>query len=103
LRQPRSGASAKLTKGDFLIAHDKKNPTKIEGNSSVFRFEIGHIEYDILYSSQPMSYRSGANPGRLSNTCHMTQQIIISSYSLNQSSLGPSFMFIIDRCLVYTG
>jgi hypothetical protein len=25
----------------FLIAHDKKNPTKIEGNSSVFRFEIG--------------------------------------------------------------
>jgi hypothetical protein len=28
-------------KGDFLIAHDKKNPTKIEGNSSVFRFEIG--------------------------------------------------------------
>jgi hypothetical protein len=22
-------------KGDFLIAHDKKNPTKIEGNSSV--------------------------------------------------------------------
>jgi hypothetical protein len=27
--------------GDFLIAHDKKNPTKIEGNSSVFRFEIG--------------------------------------------------------------
>jgi hypothetical protein len=23
------------------IAHDKKNPTKIEGNSSVFRFEIG--------------------------------------------------------------
>ena len=28
-------------KGDFLIAHDKKNPTKFEGNSSVFRFEIG--------------------------------------------------------------
>jgi len=27
--------------GDFLIAHDKKNPKKIEGNSSVFRFEIG--------------------------------------------------------------
>ena len=27
--------------GDFLIAHDKKNPGKIEGNSSVFRFEIG--------------------------------------------------------------
>jgi len=27
--------------GDFLIAHDKKNPEKIEGNSSVFRFEIG--------------------------------------------------------------
>ncbi|KAA0440257.1 MAG: glycosyltransferase [Candidatus Thioglobus sp.] len=28
-------------KGDFLIAHDQKNPHKIEGNSSVFRFEIG--------------------------------------------------------------
>jgi hypothetical protein len=69
----------------------------------VIHHEIGHIEYDILYSSQPMSYRGGANPGRLSNTCHMTQQIIISSYSLNQSSLGPSFMFIIDRYLVYTG
>ena len=27
--------------GDFLIAHDKKNQKKIEGNSSVFRFEIG--------------------------------------------------------------
>jgi len=27
--------------GDFLIAHDKKNTKKIEGNSSVFRFEIG--------------------------------------------------------------
>ncbi|ABL02619.1 conserved hypothetical protein [Candidatus Ruthia magnifica str. Cm (Calyptogena magnifica)] len=27
--------------GDFLIAHDKKNPKKIEGNSSIFRFEIG--------------------------------------------------------------
>ena len=27
--------------GEFLIAHDKKNPKKIEGNSSVFRFEIG--------------------------------------------------------------
>lgn len=27
--------------GEFIIAHDKKNPKKIEGNSSVFRFEIG--------------------------------------------------------------
>jgi len=27
--------------GDFLVAHDKKNPKKIEGNSSVFRFKIG--------------------------------------------------------------
>ena len=27
--------------GEFLIAHDKKRPKKIEGNSSVFRFEIG--------------------------------------------------------------
>jgi hypothetical protein len=27
-------------KGDFLIAHDKKNPTKIEGNSSVFRIAV---------------------------------------------------------------
>ncbi len=27
--------------GDFLIAHDKKNPKKTEGNSSIFRFGIG--------------------------------------------------------------
>tara|TARA_B100002019_G_scaffold292722_1_gene316831 strand:- start:1563 stop:2294 length:732 start_codon:yes stop_codon:yes gene_type:complete len=27
--------------GNFLIAHDKKRPKKIEGNSSVFRFNIG--------------------------------------------------------------
>ena len=27
--------------GDFLIAHDKKNLKKREGNSSVFRFEVG--------------------------------------------------------------
>ena len=27
--------------GEFLIAHDKKNSNKKEGNSSVFRFEIG--------------------------------------------------------------
>jgi len=31
--------------GEFLIAHDKKNLSKREGNSSVFRFEIGkHAE-----------------------------------------------------------
>ncbi len=28
-------------KGDFLIVHDKHKPQKKEGNSSVFRFEIG--------------------------------------------------------------
>ena len=27
--------------GDFLIAHDKSNPNHREGNSSVFRYEIG--------------------------------------------------------------
>lgn len=27
--------------GEFLIAHDKHKPQKMEGNSSVFRFEIG--------------------------------------------------------------
>jgi len=31
--------------GDFLIAHDKHRPVRLEGNSSVFRFEIGqHTE-----------------------------------------------------------
>ena len=35
--------------GDFLIAHDKKNPKKIEGNSSVFRFEIGKYTHIIDY------------------------------------------------------
>ena len=27
--------------GDFLIVHDKRKPSKQEGNSSVFRFEVG--------------------------------------------------------------
>jgi hypothetical protein len=27
--------------GEFLIAHDKHKPSRMEGNSSVFRFEIG--------------------------------------------------------------
>ena len=35
--------------GDFLIAHDKKNPKKIEGNSSVFRFEIGQYPEILSY------------------------------------------------------
>jgi len=35
--------------GDFLIAHDKKNPKKIEGNSSVFRFEIGQYPQILSY------------------------------------------------------
>ena len=37
----------------------------------IIHHEMGHIEYDILYSRQPMSYRDGANPGRLANTCHI--------------------------------
>ena len=35
--------------GDFLIAHDKKNPKKVEGNSSVFRFEIGKYSEILEY------------------------------------------------------
>jgi len=35
--------------GDFLIAHDKKNPKKIEGNSSVFRFEISQYPEILSY------------------------------------------------------
>ena len=35
--------------GEFLIAHDKKNPRKIEGNSSVFRFEIGQYPQILEY------------------------------------------------------
>ena len=35
--------------GDFLIAHDKKNPKKMEGNSSVFRFEIGRYPQILSY------------------------------------------------------
>ena len=35
--------------GDFLIAHDKKNPKKREGNSSVFRFEIGKYPQILEY------------------------------------------------------
>ena len=35
--------------GDLLIAHDKKNPKKREGNSSVFRFEIGKYSHILDY------------------------------------------------------
>ena len=35
--------------GNFLIAHDKKNPKKMEGNSSVFRFEIGKYSQILSY------------------------------------------------------
>ncbi|MBW5290002.1 MAG: glycosyltransferase [Candidatus Ruthia sp. Asou_11_S2] len=38
--------------GDFLIAHDKKNPKKIEGNSSIFRFEIGQHSEILSYFKQ---------------------------------------------------
>ena len=38
--------------GEFLIAHDKKNPKKIEGNSSVFRFEIGKYPQILEYFEQ---------------------------------------------------
>jgi hypothetical protein len=35
--------------GDFLISHDKKNAKKKEGNSSVFRFEIGQYSQILNY------------------------------------------------------
>jgi hypothetical protein len=35
--------------GEFFIAHDKKNPNKMEGNSSIFRFEIGKYSQLIDY------------------------------------------------------
>jgi len=38
--------------GDFLIAHDKKNPNKIEGNSSVFRFNISQFSNVLQYFEQ---------------------------------------------------
>lgn len=38
--------------GDFLIAHDKHRPSKMEGNSSVFRFEIGQYTEVLDYFVQ---------------------------------------------------
>ncbi len=35
--------------GDFIIAHDQKRPHKMEGNSSVFRFEIGRYPQILEY------------------------------------------------------
>ncbi len=35
--------------GDFLIAHDKHRPARLEGNSSVFRFEIGQYPEILSY------------------------------------------------------
>ena len=37
---------------EFIIIHDKKNPKKIEGNSSVFRFEIGQFPQILNYFEQ---------------------------------------------------
>ena len=39
-------------KGDFLIAHDKKNPEKMQGNSSVFRFEAGQYPHILTFFEQ---------------------------------------------------
>jgi hypothetical protein len=38
--------------GVFIIAHDKKSSKKIEGNSSVFRFEIGQFTQILDYFKQ---------------------------------------------------
>ncbi len=38
--------------GEFFIAHDKRNPQKMEGNSSVFRFEIGAYPEILHYFEQ---------------------------------------------------
>jgi len=42
--------------GAFLIAHDKKNPGKVEGNSSVFRFELvkSEVRHEQAYLSREM-------------------------------------------------
>ena len=41
--------------GDFVIAHDKKSPKKIEGNSSVFRFEIGKYAHILTTLKRTLS------------------------------------------------
>lgn len=38
--------------GDFLIAHDQHRPDRMEGNSSVFRFEIGAYPEILEYFEQ---------------------------------------------------
>jgi hypothetical protein len=43
--------------GDFLIAHDKKNPTKIEGNSSVFLKGNDRLRFTMLYKR--LTYSDG--------------------------------------------
>ena len=43
--------------GNFLIAHDKKRPKKIEGNSSVFRFNIGEHNDILEFFEQNFSLR----------------------------------------------
>ena len=48
--------------GDFLIAHDKKNPSKNEGNSSVFRFNIG--QYSQILSNFEQNFNTIKNEVR---------------------------------------
>jgi len=38
--------------GEFLIVHDKRKPRKLEGNSSVFRFEIGKYPQILSFFEQ---------------------------------------------------
>ena len=44
-----------MIEGDFIIAHDQKRPQKMEGNSSVFRFEIGKYPQILEYFEKNFS------------------------------------------------
>lgn len=78
-------------KGDFLIAHDKKNPKKQEGNSSIFRFEIG--QFPSILSNFEQNFNSIKNQLRheqayLSREIHKLGQL-----NFWQDEWVPSFKY----------
>lgn len=51
---------------DFCNGHDfriKQCTTLNQRNFLTIHHEMGHIEYFILYKDQPITFRTGANPG----------------------------------------
>ena len=76
MRQPGTSATARISGNiDFLVKTNNRDYDPNSLNSIkqctqvtmedliVVHHEMGHIQYDLQYKSQPYVYRTGANPG----------------------------------------